>query len=329
MVAAWDDGHLLQARLTLVRGGEVVIRPRRATHPVLGPCHEVTLGDTKSLALFGAVDLARPGYIPAMDRPGALPPGAGTAILNVVAERAPGPLRYRGPYPTGALFDALLECFVVPDPIAAASRFVADAEQCALEARVVEVPVAFTPAPFERHWPQPGICVQLRTGVERVWVDGVGFSALAAGARRVVPDGDDVVAALVLGGTIWGVVARLGADGTVREVPRAVPPPPERLCGRPLPGSIREVMRASLVPRAPDMLRAALDTVFQEAPMIWGDPGLDVAAVRGGELVLHAGLLERLASQPPDAILRFVAEAIEGPARQLAIAQVLPTVAPP
>ena len=43
--------------------------------------------------------------------PGKLPPGAGAALLNVIALLAERPLRYAGPYPTPALYRALRRSF--------------------------------------------------------------------------------------------------------------------------------------------------------------------------------------------------------------------------
>lgn len=339
--AAWDDGRLLQARLRLPDHREVVVRPDQARHPVLGPCHEVTVTDgpvdrpdgdpahrERHAALFEAVDLASPDHIPAMDRPAGLPAGAGTAILGLVARRAAeqgvDALRYRGPYPTGALFDALLECFTVDRPPEAAARFVADAEAIALAARPVEVPVEFRPAPFERVWPRPDVCVQLRRGVERAWIEGRGYSALTAGARRIHPVDGGFVAVLELAGRVWGVVARMTAEGDVIDGPHALPPPPPHLCGRELPASIREALVRALPPRAPRLLQAPLQAVLEEAPIRWGDPGVDAASVTGSGIVLHAGILEHLAALPPVRILEEVAAAVEDPARRLAMQRLTP-----
>jgi hypothetical protein len=93
--------------------------------------------------------------IPPLFAPARLPPGAGTAVLNLIAglmkDQGVARVRYRGPYPTEQLFTALLECFrhdpALDDPL---RRFMDEGD------------VDWLPAPHERHLVAPGVSVQLR-----------------------------------------------------------------------------------------------------------------------------------------------------------------------
>ena len=94
-------------------------------------------------------------------------------------------LRYRGPYPTAALFDSLLCSFVVQGDVQAALvRFTTDVERTAVLGQMHESDVEFEPAPFEWSWPHARVCVQRRDGVERIFIDGHAFDALRRGPRR-------------------------------------------------------------------------------------------------------------------------------------------------
>src|SRR5207302_1135829 len=112
------------------------------------------------LTVFEALDWAAIDHIPPLAEPARLPPGAGTAVLNLVAALAADQeiarLRYRGPYPTETLFTALLEAFRYAEGDAAPlDRFRAGQ-------------LDWAPAPHERHFEPGGAAVQLRDGVEKV-----------------------------------------------------------------------------------------------------------------------------------------------------------------
>src|SRR5207245_2649797 len=116
------------------------------------------------LAVFEALDWTRIDRIPALGEPARLPPGGGTAILNLIAtlaaEQGAERLVYRGPYPTEQLFLALLESFryepASADPLATFMRG-------GLEWR---------PAPSERVFVADDLYVQLRERIEKVvWLE--------------------------------------------------------------------------------------------------------------------------------------------------------------
>lgn len=314
MDETWSQGRLC---LRIPDGRQVQVAPGAADHALLGRCDAV-LVDGVVVARCQAVDWERPAYIPPLDRPGALPEGAGTAILNYLATRATAPLRYHGPYPTGALFDSLLECFRVDDPNAAFARFTAEVEETALAGTVREVPVDFAPAPFRRFFGAPGVCLQMRDGMDKLYIQGRGYARWTTGARRVLPRGPSWVAAIVLGNKQWAEVATVSADGAVLEGPRPLPPAPAAVCGQPLPEGVCAALRAALPPRAPVLLRPALARVLAHASLRWEDTGDEAATVHDAHIGVHAAHLALFADAPPLDLLDAIARAVEPAAHRLA-----------
>jgi hypothetical protein len=301
---------------------EVALRLDAADHPVLGRCDLVCNAAGEVLAHASASDWRRPTRIPALDRPGALPAGAGTAILDLLAWQAwragTGPLRYHGPYPTAALWRSLLASFRVDEPHdAALARFGADAEARALAGTHGELDVDFHPAPHAWAWPRPRICVQHRAEVERVWIDGRPFDRDPTALRRLRSDGDALVACIAVGDETWAELLRLRHDGEPLSAIAPLPAVPPGLCGTALPPAVIEVLGEIVVAEAPRALRGALRHVLQQAQIGWGDPGLDLVAWRERTLVLHAGLVTVLPTEPV-ALLHVLVRALAPPLRQAA-----------
>jgi hypothetical protein len=325
----WTEaGELASATFRTPADEQVEVRPG-ADHPIFGPALEVCWRG-EAVARFARVALDAPAEIPAMDDPAALPPGAGTAILSFLAgqARAAGVarLRYRGPYPTAALFDSLLECFRVRgDPRDALARFHADAERRALRPRMDEVEVEFEPAPFERRWLGQRACVQLRDGVEKLYVEGRAYSRDAAGARRLRRRPGGYEANVEIAGEAWCTVAELDEHGELVGAPRPAAPVESQLLGRELPLEVRRAFADALPPRAPALLRAALREVLLRTPLCWGDPGPDEAIAAGEEILVHPGFAERLEGRE---LLEALARAVEPIARRLAQRQLARRVAP-
>ena len=104
----------------------VAVLPGGAEHPLWGASDRI-VGETGLLTVSAALDWDRIGSIPALADPTRLPPGAGSAILNLIAglaaEQGAATLRYRGPYATEQLFWTLAESFrfdaAEPDPLGA------------------------------------------------------------------------------------------------------------------------------------------------------------------------------------------------------------------
>ncbi len=197
---AWAaDGSLERASVRLPDGSWLSIEPRATTAAPWGLSDRVWRAvqfpesrgwSGEPLTIFEALDWTRIDRIPPLAEPGRLPPGGGTAVLNLIAElaREQGATRlaYRGPYPTEQLFLALLESFRyepehAPDPLTA---FMAG-------------DLAWTPAPHERLFGAGGLFVQRRGLVEKVVFGGAAYyrpdwqSVTRHAPRRVrdVPEG--------------------------------------------------------------------------------------------------------------------------------------------
>jgi hypothetical protein len=202
------------------------------------------------LTLFQALDYTRPDFIPPLFEPRRLPPGGGTALLNLIAglmkDQGVATVRYRGPYPTEQLFTALLECF----------RYAAG-EGLPLERFLSDGALDWHPAPFETHHVRPGVVVQLRHEVEKVVVDGVTFyRADWQDVRRREPrvvrtEGDRVICSLwALGGPLEDRLV-LDRSGEILESPA---PAPDAAPAAPLPpiwrGALGELIARESAPRA-------------------------------------------------------------------------------
>lgn len=318
-----DDDPARQLWLRLPDHRELALCLDAADHPVLGRCDLVRDAAGRVLAHATVTDWRAPTRIPALDRPGALPTGAGTAILNLLAWQAAragsGPLRYHGPYPTAALWGSLMASFRVNEPHdAARDCFTADAEARALAGTFGEIDVDFEPAPHTWAWPRPRICVQHRAGIERAWIDGHAFDRDPAALRRLRTDGDALVACIAIGSETWAELLRLRPDGEpLTDEPAPLPPAPPGLAGTLLPPAVVEVLGHVVVAEAPRALQPAMQHVLASIDIGWGDPGLALVAWRAGTLELHAGLVTVLPTEPA-ALLGVLVRALAPPLRRAA-----------
>ncbi|MEM9457226.1 MAG: hypothetical protein AAGF11_23815 [Myxococcota bacterium] len=316
------DGTRLVLRLP--DATEISLRLDAADHPVLGRCDAIESLDGQRLALGSRVDWRHPTQIPALDRPGALPRGAGTALLNLLAWQAhranTGPLRYAGPYPSLALWRSLEASFTVNEPDDAQARFLADAQARALAGTRGEIPVDFHPHPHAWHWPAPRICAQQRAGqLERVYIDGYAFCRGGVGPRRLEPRGELLVAVVALGDQIWCERLELSPTGQPGTALRPLPPAPAQLVGTPLPGPVVEVLGEVLVAQAPRLLGAAMRQLLATLRVQWGDPGEPLVRWHGGVLELHAGMVPALPTDPTT-LLGVLVQLVEPPVRRAAAA---------
>jgi hypothetical protein len=226
-----------------------------------------TLGD------FTALDYGAVRDIPVLAEPARLPPHAGTAVLNLLAALAADaagaahhPLRYRGPYPTEALFLALLESFhytpEVDDPLAAF-----------LHGRL-----GWLPAPHGRWFTPDGAYVQLRGRVEKVVWRGRAYyrpdwqRTARHTPRRVHDDAGGVRCSLwVLGRPIETPLA-LDPDGRVRDVPVPAPcPSPVRAFDGTVTRGVESVVLAQSAPALGPALRDVTRTLALEWGPVEGD----------------------------------------------------------
>ena len=85
----------------------------KETDSLLGEVQAICDEETRAVfAYVGSVDWHKPASIPAVDCPGKLPLGVGSALLNFLASQAhkahKNSMVYRGPYPTANLFETLM-----------------------------------------------------------------------------------------------------------------------------------------------------------------------------------------------------------------------------
>jgi len=319
--ARWD-GEALHA-LTLRRPDRtcVVLDGASRSHPLFHRAHDVRVEDAV-VARCGQTRWAAPDFIPPIDVPGAMPPGAGSALLNWLAGSAAragsSALRYRGPYPTAALFDALTHSFRVDDPAAALARFTHDVESRSIRGSMIEVDVPFGPDPFEWHWPSERVCVQLRDGLERAYVDGRGFALNQMGTRRLRRDGSRLVAYVDLGGVAWHDVLAFEPDGTPRGEPAPLPCAPPRLIGRALPEEIVILLGQVLRQRAPRMLAPVVGDVLAGRVLRWGDTGDALARATDDAIELHSAFGEHLPDMDPQTMLGALVIGLEPVVTQIA-----------
>ena len=172
------DGPLLGAALLLPGGNWLEVKPGAARHALWGASDLLSVrqsGDLREVACCQAVDYARIGCIPPVDRPAHLPPGAGEALLNLLAvllaDQGATQVTYRGPYPTEQLFYSLLRSFRCPAPSEETlNAFTRAGPALALSGESADNPVPWQPRPYEPVRAAEGICAHMRDGVETVWV---------------------------------------------------------------------------------------------------------------------------------------------------------------
>jgi hypothetical protein len=283
---AWTAGGALEIGwLRIPESSWLAIEPRAGADAPWGLSDRIShaaergSADRTPVTLFEALDWARVDRIPTLAEPARLPPGAGAAVLNLVAElaRAQGVerLAYRGPYPTEQLFTTLLESFRyvggAADPLAA---FMAGG-------------VAWEPAPHERFFPSEGLYVQLRGRVEKV---------VFRGAAYYRPDWQDVArhAPKRVRDTRAGVVCSLWAlgrpledhlllsrDGELLRVfePEPAPPPPRVMVPEIRRGIAAAVAAVSAPPLAP-----FIRSVAEGASLEWDALSRELVAAEAGRI---------------------------------------------
>ncbi|MFN3199924.1 MAG: hypothetical protein ACE366_16120 [Bradymonadia bacterium] len=338
IIAQWGSETLSRMALKLPGGQWITVLTAQAQHPVLGRC-DLVCGpfDDQAEAMsneaierpitpFRQVKWSRPKCIPPLAEPGRLPQGGGAAILNAVSITAQiaglSSLRYTGPYPTEALFDALHTSFALGeedaiDLVATCARFTEGVEESALTTANKTPAVDWHPRPFMWSWTHPQVCVQRRDEVEAVYVNGQMFSTRGR-TRRLVRTEEGFSAEVFLAGEHWATVATLDGVGTLVDGPHSLPEVEGPIVGQPLPASFRNALVRALPPRAPQLMAPALAAILEAIPLEWGDAGADEATMRADRLVVHGALASRLRTRPPGEALEVLARAIEGPARRAA-----------
>jgi hypothetical protein len=307
-IVVWHpDGALVTAAVRIPDRSWVSIEPRAGEVAPWGAVDRLWHGAdadarTTSVTVFGTVDWARITTIPPLAEPARLPPGAGTAVLNLLAtlarEQGIPCLRYAGPYPTEALFLALLECF-------RPERADRDLLRHFMSDDLAWIPAPFTPAFEETAY------VQWRDErVEKVVWEGRTYYREESGpVRRRAPfrvhdDGDRVACSLWALGAPLAHHLVLEADATTRVVaPSGAAAGP----GRVLPPAVREGLVALVIALSAPPLASALREVTAGVVFTRGPLARDLVRVTDDEV--------RVSSTFADALSRRLAEPAAADAR--------------
>jgi hypothetical protein len=300
----WNDaGGLSHAWIKITDESWVMIEPRAAYQPPWGMCDRLwhaahpAAGAQTPLTLFESLDYGAIDRIPVLLEPGRLPPGAGAAVLNLIAALAADcgrtSLPYRGPYPTEQLFLTLLESYryetAEDDPLAA---FMAGG-------------LAWIPAPHERACPAPGVTVHLRERVEKVvWRERVYYrpdwqDIHRHAPRRVRDAGDAVVCSLWALGEPLEDHLRLDSEGTSIEI---IAPPRLPLPPRALPDAVRDGVASVAAALGAAPLAPFVREIARECELVWSAIDGDLVSVERRRLsvshVFREALRRRLRAAP-------------------------------
>jgi len=267
------DGSLGWARCRSADGRWIGVEPGAAEHPAWGESDRVWLLDgeepwrpVEALSVFRALDWSRLDHIPPLAEPRRLPPGAGSAVLNLLAslmkDQGLARARYRGPFPSEQLFTSLLESFR-HDP----------AQALPLERFLADGGLDWLPAPFESHQVAAWVTVQLRQHIDKVVADGVTFyrpewQGIKRREPRVIRDeAERVVCSLwALGGPLEDRLT-LDRSGEILDAPPARAPevPPA-----PLPPVWNSALGDLISRESAPALGPAIVDVLRETPLEWG-----------------------------------------------------------
>lgn len=308
---AWTpEGRLDEASVRLPDGSWLGVRPRGAHDPRWGVSDLLQHGD-RPVTHCAAVAWDRVDAIPPLAEPARLPPGGGTAVLNLIAalaaDQGRAALTYRGPYPTEQLFLALLESFrwtsgePVDDPLAA----------------FMTGGLEWTPAPHARALAPGGVYVQARDRVEKLgWGGRAYYRADWQGVRRHTTHRVHDAGGRVFG-SLWALDTRLEdhleltPDGRVlaAALPSLDPAPRRALSPAVAAGVVAVVVAASAPPLAASIRAVAAGLALEWAPLtgeivVLTDTSADVSARFGRALA--AGLADA-GSRAAQVRLGFVA----------------------
>jgi hypothetical protein len=288
-------------------------------HPLLGDAHLV-LFRGEPITAVSAIDWAKPTRIPTVAEPRVLPRGAGSMLVNEIALRAQRAgvraLRYAGPYPTPALFATLLRSFRTT---ASEAEFSTDVLGRAMRLARDEVPIDFTPAPFERRT-MPYGWIDVRDGIERAFIDGVLYDREGSVGSLARLAGSDAV--LAFGDVVWTRIATLAGDGALASAAQPIPPLVSDVVGKEFPPALKEQFAALVADAVPKPLAHDARDVLLARPVVWADLGSRAAAIEGDGFALHAGWWTQLAPRGVQAFALAVSDALAVVITQLILDEV-------
>ena len=274
---AWsEDGVLDQSWERLPTGDVVGVLARR------GPDgqDEIRVGrvpeEARVVGDFAPLDYTAIDHIPVLADPHRLPPHAGTAVLNLLAtlaaDAAADALPYRGPYPTEALFLALLESFrytpETRDPLAA----------------FVSGTLRWRPAPHTRTF-TPEAYIQRRGRVEKVVWQRRGYyrpdwqGVVRHAPRRVHDDAGVTYCGLWALGRPLETHLAIDGNGSTRVLPL----PPASSDVAPLGATVAVGVASVVIAQSAPALASAVRDVSRDLRLEWGPVEGDlVSDIHGG-----------------------------------------------
>jgi hypothetical protein len=303
----WNTaGGLDSAAVRTGLGAWIGVVPRGTSHAAWGPSDQLwTLTDgprfqrSEPLTAFQSVDWSAITHIPPLAEPARLPASAGTAVLNLLAALAKDQgmprLRYRGPYPTEGLFTALLESFrFAPsgrhDPSSAHLERRGPQPRSVLRLANPSNPLQafldgrleWVPAPHERHFTAPGVCVQLRERLEKVVLDGRMYyrhdwqTVRRHAPRRVHDVGDGVRCSL------WALETAIEEHAVLSRSGDLVTRVPPMTATRPavaIPAPVRDGIAAVLCATSAAALGGEIRRIVNATPLWWAPVVGDLVAL--------------------------------------------------
>ena len=280
----------------------------------------------RPLAALPPQRYARLTHLPPVDRPAALPRGVGTVLLNLLAQLMTDQhreaVRYLGPYPTPALFEALCVSFVPAGNLAEArARFVHGAPAQAFAGEMREQPLPWTPRPYaamvDTH---DDLYMQWCGAAELscVWLGETPFTRCAAQLpmpaggrlwREQTPHGPRDVAGLVALGRPFKRYALVDpAAGTVSHAvdwdEGTQDATPRGTQQQPLDDALRMAAIHWAVVRSTPALASAVAELADGLSMGWAPVPRALTHVGGGSVTVNASLgahVRALAAHPPQA----------------------------
>jgi hypothetical protein len=326
---AWDGDRL--ARLEVPAGQRAIaVDGAIVRDELLGDAHAILGGGTadgaaaaaaEPLTAMSPLDWRRPTEIPTIAAPGRLPPGAGGALLDAIAVLAAlaevPALRYAGPYPTPALWRALARAFRT-----SASEAELTADLVARAARLARdpIPIDFAPAPCERVAIAGGRGhVELRDGLERAVLDGIGYEPAGSPARLA----GGAHAEIWFGDAPYARVATFGPAGELLDGPHPIPPCTSGVIGKEFPPALAYALAELVAGAVPAPLAEDARAWIAARPIRWADTGARAAAAAPGELHVHAALWERIGPLGLGRLALALAEALAPVATSAVIASVV------
>jgi len=304
-----NAGNLTRFKARGLDGRFLGVERGAASHLGWGMSDSVSLLDGETgfiiahpLTFFRSVAYEDLDALPPLDDPVRLPLGAGSTLLNVLAllahDQGKSVLRYRGPYPTERLFTTLSESFRYRgEPGAIRERFAHGAEESALNLTMKEVPVDWEPWPYERFFAGTHTCVQLRSGVEKIYDNGrvyyrpdLATTAYVIRTDRTVEEQPRYVAGLAMLGQAIEDHVILDAQGELLERP---PPRAHQILRGPiqLSDDWKAVLLRLIASESASLLRSALWPVMDELTLEWEPLRNELWSQTGNNIFLHAGIV--------------------------------------